>query len=130
MGMSLGGRQKAEINVTPMIDVLLVLIIIFMLITPTRSRGLTALVPQPPSGEHPPATEDIVITVLRDGNVRLNNESLDLPALQARLTRLFQYGASQVVFLRADKDLEFGAIAGVIDLARGSGVDKIALMTN
>jgi biopolymer transport protein ExbD len=112
-----------------MIDVLLVLIIIFMVIMPTTPLGLDALVPQPSDAKAPPQT-DIVITVRADGTYRLNQESLDLPGLQARLTALFRPGASQVIFIRGDKNLEFARVAEVIDLAHGIGLAHVGLMTN
>ena len=134
MGMTAGsdGHERAEINMTPMIDVLLVLIIIFMVITPVTSRGLNTLVPQPPSTA-PEAAEpshDIVVTVRGDGTMLLNQEPLDLAALQARLERLYKSGATRVIFVRGEKSIEFARVAEVIDLARGAGVYRVALMTN
>lgn len=131
MGMSLGGppRLRAEMNMTPMIDVLLVLIIIFMLITPITSLGLEALIPQP-ADPAPPAPAEIVITVRADGTVQLNQEPMDLQMLQTRLVGLFRSGGSRAVFLRGDKGLEFASIARVIDLARGVGVYRVGLMTD
>jgi biopolymer transport protein TolR len=133
MAMSLVGSrgQKAEINVTPMIDVLLVLIIIFMVITPITPRGLDALVPQP-AADGPGAaapSHAIVITVAGDHTVRLNAESMDMEALRQRLTLLFRNRAAEVVFVRGDKGLEFNRVVEVIDLAKGAGVDRVGLMT-
>jgi biopolymer transport protein ExbD len=126
------GRRRAEVNVTPMIDILFVLIILFMVITPITSRGLPALVPQPPSaGMHddkPPS--QIVITVRGNGTILLNRESFDLASLRAKLEHLYKTGASNVIFVRGDKAIEFGRVAEVIDLARGAGVYHVALMTN
>lgn len=128
--MAMTGGQKANINMTPMIDVLLVLIIIFMVIVPDKSRGLEALVPQPsptvtadPEPSHP-----IVITVLADGRTMLNQETLEIDALRTRLERLYRTGASQAVFVRAEAGLEFGAVATVIDIAHLAGVTRVALM--
>jgi len=133
MGMSVGsnGGQKAEINVTPMIDVLLVLIIIFLVITPIASRGLNALVPQQAKSDDTPAParHDIVISVAANGQVSLNQEPMDLATLHSRLLALFKTGASTVVFVRGEKDLPFAEVAQVIDIARGAGVDRIGLMT-
>ena len=132
MAMSTGGTrgQRAEINVTPMIDVLLVLIIIFMVITPVTPRGLNALVPQPAAqpAEAVPA-HDIVITIAGGGSLLLNAEPLTLDGLRMRLERLFQNRPAQAVFVRADKELEFQQVAEVIDVAKGAGVDRIGLMT-
>ena len=133
MAMSVGGShgQKAEINVTPMIDVLLVLIIIFMVITPITPRGLDARVPQPAAespGASPPA-HAIVITVGSDHTVQLNAESMDMEALRQRLALLFRNRAAEVVFVRGDKGLEFNRVVEVIDLAKGAGVDRVGLMT-
>jgi biopolymer transport protein TolR len=133
MGMSVGAGhgQKAEINVTPMIDVLLVLIIIFMVITPITPRGLDAIIPQnsPQNSPHEPLRHDIVISVSAGHQIRLNQEPLDLDALAARLLTLFKTGASDAVFVRGDKDLPFGDVAQVMDIARGAGVRRIGLMT-
>jgi biopolymer transport protein TolR len=126
------GQSKAEINMTPMIDVLLVLIIIFMVITPLTPRGLRALIPQQPQAGAARAApgREIVVTVLADGTVRLNQEPLDLAGLRRRLSRLFRNGAGDAIFVRGAGDLEFGRVAEVIDLARGAGVERVALMTN
>ena len=132
MGMSLGsnGRHQANINMTPMIDVLLVLIIIFMVITPTTSRGLNALLPQPDSGAAPATPSgDIVVTVNRDHTVSINQETVPLEELAARLQRLYINHPGHPLFVRGGDDLEFEQVAVVIDIARGVGLDHIALMT-
>ena len=132
MGMSLGGngRPHANINMTPMIDVLLVLIIIFMVITPTTSHGLNALVPQPESG--PPSeapSTDIVVTVNGDRTVSINQETVAIEELSGRLRRLYVNHPGYPLFVRGGKDLAFEQVAQVIDIARGVGLDRIALMT-
>jgi biopolymer transport protein TolR len=133
MGMTVGsnGGHKADINMTPMIDVLLVLIIIFMVITPLTPRGLNALIPQTPKVDEPvaPARHDIVISVGAHGAISLNQEPMNLARLQTRLSGLFKTGAADVVFVRGEKDLPFAEIAQVMDLARGAGVARIGLMT-
>ncbi len=132
MGMSIGGSggAKSDINMTPMIDVLLVLIIIFMIITPIAPRGLNVAVPQAATDQTARPTHDIVVTVRQDGKVLLNHEELDLAQLNERLLALFRNGASNVIFVRGEKALEFGRVAAVIDMARGAGVNRVALMTN
>ena len=125
MSMSVG-NQKSQINVTPMIDVLLVLIIIFLVITPLTPQGLKTLVPQPAPADALPqsVSHDIVISVRADKTVWLNQEPVELSKLQARLK-----GLSGVVFVRGDRDLDFQQVAEVIDIARGAGLERIALMT-
>jgi biopolymer transport protein TolR len=124
-------RGKAEINMTPMIDVLLVLIIIFMVITPLTPTGLRALVPQPPSPgrDDRPQRRDIVVTVGRD-QVRINGERVEYALLPGRLERIFQTRGDDVIFIAADKDMEFRSIAEVIDLANGAGLRRVALIAD
>jgi biopolymer transport protein TolR len=125
-------RGKAEINVTPMIDVLLVLIIIFMVITPLAPTGLRALVPQTatPEREEQPQRRDIVVTVGKNDLVLINGQRVELSQLPGRLARIFQTRGDDVIFIAGDKDLEFRRIADVIDLANGAGLRRVALMTD
>jgi biopolymer transport protein ExbD len=124
-------NQKAQINVTPMIDVLLVLIIIFLVITPQKQVGLKALVPQSAAddAQPQPPSQDIVITVRSDRTVQLNQEPIEMRNLQERLVRLFGNAADHVVFVRGDRTLDFQYVAEIIDIARGAGLNRIALMT-
>lgn len=124
--------RKVQINMTPMIDILLVLIIIFMVITPLEPTGLRALVPQPapPSAQPQSSTRDIVITVRMDGTVQLNQESVQLAELPRRLMLLFRTATDHPIFIRGEKGLEFRSVAQVIDIATGVGLSRVALMTD
>jgi len=124
MAFSMG--RKAEINVTPMIDVLLVLLIIFMTID-LHTTGLDAQVPQPPDGATQPSS-DIVVTVRTDDTVRLNQEPMAFSDLQARLASLDKNHPTRVLFVRAEGDPPFEQVARVIDVARGAGLERVALM--
>jgi biopolymer transport protein TolR len=126
MAMSLGAR-KAEMNVTPMIDVLLVLIIIFMVVMPF-STGLEAHIPQNSDQKSSPPMDDIVISVLGNGTVRLNQETVAVADMEERLKVVFKNAADHVIFVRGDKDLDYHYVAEVIDIAEGAGLDRVALM--
>jgi biopolymer transport protein ExbD len=132
--MSVGGSggPKADINMTPMIDVLLVLIIIFMVITPLTPKGLEALVPQPPPPNQKPSASDqrtVVIVVDQNHNYSINNEPSTEDKLGDRLTEIFKTRAERVVFVKGDPGLEFQWVAKAIDIAHGAGIDKVGLMT-
>jgi biopolymer transport protein TolR len=135
MGMAVGGPgggPKADINMTPMIDVLLVLIIIFMVITPLTPKGLEALVPQPPPPGQPPSQSDqrtVVIVVDANHNYQINQEPTDENKMGERLTEIFKTRAERVVFVKGDPSLEFQWVAKAIDIAHGAGIDKVGLMT-
>ena len=135
MGMAVGGSgkgPKADINMTPMIDVLLVLIIIFMVITPLTPKGLEALVPQPPKADQPQSQADqrtVVIVINRDKSMLINQEATDETRLGPRLEEIFKTRAERVVFVKGDADLEYQYVARAIDIAHGAGIDKVGLMT-
>jgi biopolymer transport protein ExbD len=129
MSMNTGG--KAQINVTPLIDVLLVLIIIFMVITPIAPRGLQTVVPPQSETAPPPdvVSREIVITVAKDGTLEINRQPVTLANLGEQLTSLYRRHINDHVFVRGDRQLEYQAVAQVIDIARGAGWDQIGLMT-
>src|SRR5213592_4606431 len=121
MGMAVGGSGgglKGDINMTPMIDVLLVLIIIFMVITPLTPKGLEALVPQPakPNDKSDADQRTVVISINKDKSMMINTEATDETRLGSRLEEIFKTRAERVVFVKGDPDLEFQVVARAIDI--------------
>ena len=125
---------KSEINVTPMIDVLLVLLIIFMVISPSLSVGLDSQIPRSSSEVIRPKSqridEAIVISMKDELSIQINQEPIPIHELQDRLRLILKSRTDRSVFLQADSDLPFEAVATTIDSARGAGADRIGLLTD
>ncbi len=136
MAMNLGCNKSmvADINVTPMIDVLLVLIIIFMIIQPaTTTTGLDTSLPHVPTtkGDSP---RTVVVRIFASASGRplllINQEPVEPEALRARLIEIYKTRAERVLFVKADRNIDFEEVASVIDTARGAFQDmKIGLLT-
>lgn len=131
MAFTNSSARGAELNFTPLIDILLVLLIIFMVITPPRTLGLTAALPQP--GGDPPANQaadrSIVIQLSGDSDLRINTEPIRLADLGAHLLDIFKTRAERVVFVQAGADTEFQYVAQVVDIAKGASIDHVGLLT-
>jgi biopolymer transport protein ExbD len=136
MGMQVGERKGgsiADMNVVPLIDILLVLIIIFMVITPLTPKGLEALVPQPAPSQQPPdpavLAKTVVVQVSQGGILKINQEDTNWERLGPRLEEIFKQRAERVAFVKGDDAVLFADIARAIDIMRGSGIDKVGLIT-
>ena len=135
MGMDVGstsGGSMASPNVVPLIDILLVLIIIFMVITPLTPKGLDTLVPQPsPNQQQNQELENktVVVQVLKDGKLKINNEDATWESLGPRIEQVFKDRAEKVAFVKGDNDVLFFQVARAIDIMHGAGIDKVGLIT-
>jgi len=130
--MLVGGKRGivSDMNVVPLIDILLVLLVIFMII-PVYSTGLDALVPQ--QSTQPPdrtvSDEVVVIQVLADGTLRINQQPVSWERLGGRIEEIFKLRATRVAFIRGDEPVEFGVVAKVIDVMHTSGIASVGLLT-
>ncbi len=133
MAMAVGGKGGPlnDINVTPLIDVLLVLLIIFMIIVPHTPQGLSALIPQPPKHKQNQAVVERTIVVSIDAHrqVSINQTPVSIQDLGNRLLDIFKTRNDRVMFVRGNPNLPFGAVAQVIDIAHGAEINKIGLIT-
>jgi biopolymer transport protein TolR len=132
MVISLGGAKVetiAEMNVVPLIDILLVLLVIFMAIRPSGEFGLPVDLPQQTATPAPTPVDVIVVQVLGDGTLRINQDPVEWPEFHTRLATVFKMRASRVAFVRGDRGLEFGIVARAIDEMRGSGITTVGLIT-
>ncbi len=121
---------RADINVTPFIDILLVLLVIFMTISPNERTGLNAAIPQPPPpGPEQPQENVIVLSMDRNGIIRINQDEVEPSSLIERLQDIFKTRNDRTMFVQADDELLFNDVAQLIDAARSAGVNRIGLMT-
>ena len=134
MGMEVGeGHGSLSTpNVVPLIDILLVLIIIFMVITPRTPNGLDALVPQPNPNAHESQeleNKTVVVQIAMNGKLKINQEDTTWDGLGPRMETIFKERAEKIAFVKGENDVLFMDVARAIDIMRGAGIDKIGLIT-
>jgi biopolymer transport protein TolR len=135
MGMSLGGKKGAisSINITPYIDILLVLLIIFMVITPIRQMDLDVKVPQTSNDEpNKPSAPDpsvIVVSVGESAQIAINQEQISVADLGPKLQEIYSKRANKNMFVSASAKLPYGDVVRIIDIAKGAGVQDVGLLT-
>ena len=130
MSLSVGGTRGkiAEINVVPLIDILLVLIIVFMVISPATAKGHEALIPQSSDGGQRPG-DPVIVQLFADGTLKINEELQTWDSLGGRMEEIFQRRADRVAFVRSQNTVLFSQVARAIDVIRSHGVEKVGLIT-
>ncbi|MCK4910913.1 MAG: protein TolR [Thermodesulfovibrionales bacterium] len=121
-----GRRVMSEINVTPMVDVMLVLLIIFMVTAPLLQQGLDVDLPQA-SGKSLPPDERLTITVNKDGHIHLNDSLMGLKELEVKLAALKE--SSPTVYLKADRDVSYGIVVRVMAAVKKAGIEQLGMIT-
>lgn len=131
-----GDRRNAEINVTPLIDVLLVLLIIFMLVVPNRTVGEAAEIPLPEHNQTTSEPETLVVVQLRDSGegkvptLRINHQNANWTSLESQLREIFNSRAEKTAFIESDAELDFDYVAQALDLMHLAGIERIGLISS
>ena len=132
--MGMGGvsarAMKSDINITPYIDILLVLLIIFMVVTPVRQMNLRVRAPQPPATEtvNPPPPDVIVVSIGESAEITINKIPIDIAALGPKLREIYRARANKDMFISASPLLPYGDVVRVIDISKGAGVGDVGLL--
>jgi biopolymer transport protein ExbD len=130
MAMATGGKKghSADINMTPMIDILLVLLIIFMVVQQELQKGLSLQVPPIETEQTGEAVDQIVLEVLPNQGFRLNQQPVSAAALEATLTRVFAPRPRKVIFIRGEENAVYGDVVFAVDTARNAGIEITGLV--
>jgi biopolymer transport protein ExbD len=127
MGADVGTEQKSEPNVVPLCDILLVLLIIFMVITPVAQRGIDINLPET-GGEGSRTSQSIVLTLEKDLTLKINANPTSMEALESDLRNIYQTRTDKTIFIRADETASYKDVLRVIDIAKGAGIEVLGVI--
>jgi biopolymer transport protein TolR len=130
--MNIGGKNDqfmSDINVTPFVDVMLVLLIIFMVTAPMMMQGLDVTLPQATAQPLEVKQEQLVVTIDKDGQIFINDFQITVDTLQDKLMKILQGRTDPEVFLKADKDVSYGTVVRVMAAVKAAGVDNLGMVT-
>lgn len=122
------GKVLSEINVTPLVDVMLVLLIIFMVAAPMMQRGINVQLPETKTASSVEEAR-LVLTIDDQGKVYLNNRLIHIAILKDQLMELYGGQTSQIIYIRADKSISYGTVLTVMDVVRQAGFERISMVT-
>ncbi len=130
MGAEVGGTNKAKSdpNVVPLCDILLVLLIIFMVITPAMQKGIDVKLPESGGEEQAPQSSSYVLTLEKGNVIKLNQETVDPTLLEERLRQIFQTRQDKTIFIRAEDDTPYREVLKIIDIAKGAGIEVLGVI--
>lgn len=132
MGFAVGGRDDevtSEPNVVPLCDVLLVLLIIFMVVTPLVQKGFDLRLPTALNTIQMPDNPEVVLNIRRDGSLYVNEDQATMETLQTMLEEAFMTAGEQKLYIKADQDLEYGLIVDVIQVVKDAGIEIVGIIT-
>jgi len=126
-----GGGVRSDINITPLVDVVLVLLIIFMVMTPTMLKELTIVVPEKADQQQPAPTitDQVLVGITRENKVTINQEPIAESAVAEKIASLMESHADKLVFFDIDDEADYGEVIHVMDTVRGAGAKTLGIMT-
>lgn len=131
MAVSLGNKKRfmSDINVTPLVDVMLVLLIIFMVAAPMMTEGVDVNLPKTTAKSIKTQDEPLILTVNKKGEIFLENQAVPLQGLETKIQKIFQNRREKEILVRADKDVTYGVVIDVIARVKKAGIDKLGMVT-